>query len=811
MGENLEAQAALGKMEARDMAGLSGTRAMAMDEKSAKAREATVAAKKKDASGAVTTEEKAKAPAKKPIRAGFEGEIDRVVSGEHSDAFQVLGPHWVERAGKRTLVVRVWRPGASEVRIIWGTGSGANTVSAARIHEDGFFEAAIPEEIAGRAPGSEIAPDAYKLRIRYGDAAPVESCDPYAFPPLLTDYDLHLIGEGTHYEKYKKVGAHVREVAGVTGVHFGVWAPNAKRVSVVGDFNSWDGRVTALRNRGASGVWEIFVPGIGEGALYKFELLSQSGDLLALKSDPYGFAAEMRPKTASVVCDINRYEWNDAEWLVARKARDWQHSPMSVYEVHAGAWRRRTEDGNRWLTYRELAEELIPYAKGLGYTHIEFMPIMEHPFDGSWGYQTVGYFAVTSRYGSPSDFMYFVDRCHQEGLGVILDWTPAHFPRDAHGLAYFDGTHLYEHEDPRKGAHPDWGTLVFNYGRNEVQNFLISNALFWIEKYHIDGLRVDAVASMLYLDYSRNPGEWIPNQYGGRENLEAIALLKRLNEVLHQLHPGALMIAEESTAWPAVSRPTYVGGLGFDLKWNMGWMNDTLRYMALDPIHRQYHQNELTFSMIYAFHENFVLPLSHDEVVHGKRSLLEKMPGDDWQRFANLRLLFTYMYAHPGKKLLFMGGEMGQRSEFWDGGSVEWPLESSPSHRGIQRLVSDLNRLHTTERALHELDFEGAGFEWMNASDAAASVLSFVRRAKNADDIVLVVCNFTPVLREGYRVGVPRPGFYREILNSDSKYYEGSDAGNAGGVWAEPIPWNDRPYSIKLKLPPLAGAYFKPQ
>ncbi|HKS80719.1 MAG TPA: 1,4-alpha-glucan branching protein GlgB [Candidatus Acidoferrales bacterium] len=758
---------------------------------------------------------------RRKIREGFEGELDRLALAEHSDPFAILGAHWVSRGGREELIVRALRPEASEISVVWGGEKGtgaagaaaaaAKVVAASRIHEDGLFEAIVPAEPTKLAPGAAISPGAYKLRVRYGDASPVDSYDAYSFPPLLTDYDLHLISEGTHYEKYKKVGAHAREVEGVKGVHFGVWAPNAKRVSVVGDFNSWDGRVNPMRNRGTSGVWEIFIPEIGEGALYKFEILSQQGELMALKSDPYGFAAELRPKSASVVCDIESYQWNDAEWMEARRTRDWQHAPMTVYEVHAGAWRRRTEDGNRWLTYRELADEMVPYVKSLGYTHIELMPIMEHPFDGSWGYQTTGYFAVTSRYGSPTDFMAFVDRCHQQGIGVILDWTPAHFPRDAHGLAYFDGTHLYEHADPRKGAHPDWGTLVFNYGRNEVQNFLLSNALFWIEKYHADGLRVDAVASMLYLDYSRNPGEWIPNQFGGRENLEAIGLLKRLNEVLHQRDPGALMIAEESTAWPAVSRPTYVGGLGFDLKWNMGWMNDTLKYMEHEPIHRQYHQNDLTFSMIYAFHENFVLPLSHDEVVHGKRALLEKMPGDDWQKFANLRLLFAYMYAHSGKKLLFMGGELGQRWEFWEGGSVEWELENSPPHRGIQRLIADLNRLHAAEKALHELDFEGSGFEWMNASDAAASVLAFVRRAKCTDDIVLAVCNFTPVVREEYRVGVPRPGFYKEILNSDSKYYEGSDVGNSGGVWAEPIPWNDRPYSVKLKLPPLAVMYFKPQ
>jgi 1,4-alpha-glucan branching enzyme len=482
---------------------------------------------------------------------------------------------------------------------------------------------------------------------------------------------------------------------------------------------------------------------------------------------------------------------------------------MSIYEVHMGSWRRRRDEGNRWLTYRELADELIPYVKGMGYTHIEMMPIMEHPLDKSWGYQTVGYFAVTSRFGTPEDFMYFVDRCHQEGIGVILDWTPAHFPRDAHGLAFFDGTHLYEHADPRKGAHPDWGTLVFNYGRNEVQNFLISNALFWIDKYHLDGLRVDAVASMLYLDYSRNPGEWIPNRFGGRENLEAIGFLKHLNEVLHTQHPGALTIAEESTSWPAVSRPVYLGGLGFDLKWNMGWMNDTLRFMEYDPIHRKYHHNELTFSMIYAFTENFVLPLSHDEVVHGKRSLLEKMPGDDWQKFANLRLLFGYMWAHPGKKLLFMGSELAKREEFWDEASVDWALQDSPPHRGVQQLMADLNRLHLQEPAFHELDFEWAGFEWIEANDAENSVIAFQRRARNQDNAIVVICNFTPVVRDEYRVGVPRAGYYREILNTDSGYYWGSGAGNGGGVNADPIPWNGKPWSIRLRLPPLAASYFK--
>jgi len=751
---------------------------------------------------------KSEAPVK-PLDAS-QSEIERIVRAESSDPFQFLGPHWLDRGGKRALAIRAYHPAASEMAVEWlGSSAGRRSaIAAEKIHPGGVFEATVQNNVSQLRDNQEIAATSYRLYFRFPDGNSVDTFDAYAFPPLLTDYDLYLSGEGTHYQKYEKLGAHVREMAGVRGVHFGVWAPNALRVSVVGNFNFWDGRVHPMRIRGETGIWELFIPGLDEGTLYKFEIKSRAG-YWGLKSDPYGFAAEKRPNNASVVVDIDKHQWDDAAWLAQRASRDWLHSPMSIYEVHLGSWRRRRDDGNRWLTYRELADELIPYVKGMGYTHVEMMPVMEHPLDKSWGYQTVGYFAVTSRFGTPEDFMYFVDRCHQEGIGVILDWTPAHFPRDAHGLAFFDGTHLYEHADPRKGAHPDWGTLVFNYGRNEVQNFLISNALFWIDKYHLDGLRVDAVASMLYLDYSRNPGEWIPNRFGGRENLEAIGFLKHLNEVLHTQHPGALTIAEESTSWPAVSRPVYLGGLGFDLKWNMGWMNDTLRFMEYDPIHRKYHHNELTFSMIYAFTENFVLPLSHDEVVHGKRSLLEKMPGDDWQKFANLRLLFGYMWAHPGKKLLFMGSELAKREEFWDEASVDWALQDSPPHRGIQQLMADLNRLHLQEPALHELDFEWAGFEWVEANDAANSVIAFQRRARNQDDAIVVVCNFTPVIRDEYRVGVPRPGYYREILNTDSGYYWGSGAGNGGGINAEPIPWNGKSWSIRLRLPPLAASYFK--
>jgi 1,4-alpha-glucan branching enzyme len=740
-----------------------------------------------------------------PVPTVSRDDIENLVRAYHPDPSRILGPHWIDQGGKSRLAIRAFRPGAVEASIVWSTSLKAH--HAKQIDPAGLFEVILPADLSGLRVGEAIPPTAYRLRYKFPGGA-TESYDAYAFPPILTDYDLHLLGEGTHYLNYEKEGAHVRDISGVRGVHFCVWAPNAKRVSVVGDFNSWDGRVAAMRSR-SNGIWEIFLPGLDEGAVYKFEVLSGPAGQLVLKSDPYGFYSEFRPNNASVVFNIDRYAWSDSAWLEARTSRDWLHAPMSIYEVHAGSWRKNSE--GKWLTYRELAAELIPYLKRMNYTHVEFMPLMEHPLDASWGYQTLGYYAATSRFGTPADLMYLIDRCHQEGIGVLLDWTPAHFPRDGHGLGLFDGTHLYEHADPRKGAHPDWGTLVFNYGRNEVQNYLLSNALFWVDKYHVDGLRVDAVASMLYLDYSRKPGEWVPNPFGGRENLDAVAFIKRLNEVLHSRHPGALTIAEESTSWPAVSRPVYIGGLGFDLKWNMGWMNDTLRYFAQDPINRKFHHNELTFSMIYAFHENFVLPFSHDEVVHGKRALLSKMPGDDWQKFANLRLLYGYMYGHPGKKLLFMGCELAQRHEFSETGSLDWTLENSPPHRGVQRLVADLNKLHATERALYEIDFEWSGYEWIEANDGANSVIAFVRRAKSPEDYVVVVCNFTPVTREDYRVGVPSAAFYREILNTDSAHYEGSGVGNAGGVHSESVPWNDRPHSLKLRVPPLGVIYFKPE
>ncbi len=729
-------------------------------------------------------------------------DIDLIIRAEHPNPFLILGPHVSPQ--EPGVTIRAFQPQAAQVTVLWGNHSEERP--AACTDPAGFYEAFIP--LSADAVATDIPPSSYRLRITDSSGKTYETYDPYAFPPVLTDYDLYLLGEGTHLQNYEKFGAHVQEISGVRGVHFGVWAPNASRVSVVGDFNRWDGRVNPMRSR-ATGVWEVFIPSLSEGDLYKFEIRSRAGEILTLKSDPYGFAAEVRPKSSSVVATLEGHEWKDAGWMSRRAQFDWQHAPISTYELHFGSW-RRGPDG-RWLTYHEMADELIPYVKQMGYTHIELLPLSEHPLDASWGYQTIGYFAVTSRYGSPHEFMDFVDRCHQAGIGVLFDWTPGHFPRDGHGLSYFDGTHLYEHADPRRGSHPDWGTLIFNYGRNEVQNFLLSNALFWLDKYHIDGLRVDAVASMLYLDYSRRPGEWLPNQFGGRENLEAIAFLKRMNEVVHARHPGVLTIAEESTAWPAVSRPTYLGGLGFDLKWNMGWMNDTLRYFSLDPIHRKFHHGELTFSMLYAFNENFVLPLSHDEVVHGKRSLLAKMPGDDWNKFANLRLLFGYMYSHPGKKLLFMGAELAQWSEWRENASLDWNLLESQPHQGIQQLLTDLNHLYQREPALHEVEFEWPGFEWLEVHDSDASVLAFIRRARQPEDFLVIVCNFTPVTREDYRVGVPERCFYREALNTDSSFYGGSNVGNDGGAPADPVPWNDRQFSLKLTLPPLSVLIFKPK
>jgi 1,4-alpha-glucan branching enzyme len=734
-------------------------------------------------------------------------QIEAVLTGRHSDSFSFLGPHPVDGG----WAVRFFIPWAEEARISLQASSSENAppapakvLEAVKLHPEGFFEAILPADQTGPP-----APVSYKIQGRTHYGASFETYDPYAFPCVLTEFDLYLMGEGRHYDTYQKLGAHLITLEGVRGVHFAVWAPSARRVSVVGDFNRWDGRVHPMRARGSSGIWEIFVPELAEGAIYKFELIGPNDNMLPLKADPYAFRSELRPNTGSVVANLDTYCWHDADWLSQRSAKNWFQSPVSIYEVHLGSWRRVPEENNRWLNYRELADWLLPYVQELGYTHIELLPVMEHPYDGSWGYQTLGYFAATSRYGAPTEFMEFVDRCHQAGIGVILDWTPAHFPRDAHGLAQFDGSHLYEHADPRQGAHPDWGTLVYNYGRNEVQNYLISNALFWLDKYHIDGLRVDAVASMLYLDYSRKEGEWIPNPYGGRENLQAIEFLKHMNEVTHGKFPGILTIAEESTAWPAVSRPTYLGGLGFSFKWNMGWMNDTLSYFSHDPVHRKYEHNKITFSMLYAFTENFVLPFSHDEVVHGKNSLLHKMPGDLWQQFANLRLLFGYHYAHPGKKLLFMGQEFAQRLEWNEARSLDWDLLQWDSHRGVQRLISDLNRVYTSEPALHQIDFDWHGFEWIDANDADNSVLSFIRRGKNAEHLIVVVLNATPVVREGYRLGVPQPGYYRELLNTDASIYGGSNVGNAGGQQASDQPAQGRLHSLVLTLPPLAAIFLK--
>ncbi len=626
----------------------------------------------------------------------------------------------------------------------------------------------------------------------------------------LTDLDVYLFREGNHFRLYEKLGAHPMEVDGTPGTLFAVWAPNAERVSVIGDFNGWDPEAHPLAPRwDGSGIWEGFVPGVGHGSLYKYHIVSRFGGDSVDKGDPLAFFWETPPGTASIVWDL-RYEWQDAAWLRTRRRANALDAPMAIYEVHLGSWRRVPEEGHRFLTYREMAEALPRYVREMGFTHVEFLPVMEHPFYGSWGYQTVGYFAPTSRYGTPQDFMFLVDTLHQHGIGVVLDWVPSHFPGDAHGLAFFDGTHLYEHADPRKGFHPHWNSYIFNYGRHEVRSFLISSALFWLDVYHADGLRVDAVASMLYLDYGRPEGTWVPNEYGGKENLEAIAFLRRLNEEVYRSFPDVQTVAEESTAWPMVSRPTYVGGLGFGLKWNMGWMHDTLEYFSKDPVYRKYHHHRLTFSIWYAFSENFVLPLSHDEVVHGKGSLLGKLPGDDGQKFANLRALLGYMYGHPGKKLLFMGGEFGQWREWNHDESLDWHLLAYAPHRGLQQWVRDLNGLYRREPALHEGDCDPAGFEWVDFHDGEQSVLSFLRKAPASDDVVLVVCNFTPVPRFDYRVGVPRPGFWRELLNSDAREYGGWGYGNLGGVEADPVPFHGRPYSLALTLPPLSVLFLKP-
>ena len=625
--------------------------------------------------------------------------------------------------------------------------------------------------------------------------------DPYCFPPQLSDFDIHLFGEGRHWHIYRILGAHRRQNDNIDGVLFAVWAPSAERVSVVGDFNGWDGRIHPMRARGSSGIWELFIPGLDSGQPYKYEIRCRDDGKLLLKTDPYGQHFELRPGTASLIPRESVFEWNDGPWLENRSRSDWRHNPVSIYEVHLGSWRR--DEHGRFLNYRTLGQDLVEYVRQTGFTHIELLPITEHPLDASWGYQTTGYYAPTSRFGSPDDFRYFVDLCHRNGIGVLLDWVPAHFPRDSFGLARFDGTALYEHQDPRRGEHADWGTLIYNYGRNEVSNFLLSSAIYWMEEFHLDGLRVDAVASMLYHDYSRDNDQWLPNIYGGRENLEAVSFLRELNTVTHSAYPGTVVIAEESTAWPGVSRPVNLGGLGFSMKWNLGWMHDSLNYMQHDPVHRKYHHNDLTFGLLYAFTENFVLPFSHDEVVHGKQSMLYKQSGDDWQQFANLRLLYTYMYTSPGKKLLFMGNEIAQGREWNFDTSIEWELLDYEYHRGVQKLVSDLNRLYREIPAMHRYDFDSEGFDWIDCNAAEQSMLSYIRR--DGEDFIVVALNFTPVPRHHYRIGVPAAGEYRERFNSDSGYYGGSDLGNRGLVEAEPVPWDGHPYSIALTLPPLAG------
>jgi 1,4-alpha-glucan branching enzyme len=716
------------------------------------------------------------APARRPS-----ADETRVLEARHHDPFAILGRH-PQADGQ--VVLRVLQPRAAQVRL------GADGPLLERIGETDLFEL--------RAPAAQIPPHP-SLTWSDGLGGVHARIDPYTFPPQLSDFDLHLFGEGRHWHIYRLLGANPWTVDGVEGVLFATWAPNAARISVLGDFNQWDGRCHPLRTRGMSGVWELFIPGLQAGALYKFEIRARHGEIL-VKADPYGQHFEMRPSTASIVRPAHIYPWEDAEWLSARRSRDWLHAPCSVYEAHLGSWRRNADGG--FLNYRQLAHPLVEHVGALGFTHIELLPITEHPYDASWGYQTTGYFAPTSRFGTPDDFRYFVDHCHRHGIGVILDWVPAHFPKDAHGLARFDGTALYEHEDPRRGEHRDWGTLIYNYGRGEVRNFLLASALYWLEEFHLDGLRVDAVASMLYLDYSRSACDWVPNIHGGNENLEAIAFLRELNTVVHEQFPGALVIAEESTAWPGVSRPADGGGLGFSMKWNMGWMHDTLAYMSKDPIYRQHHHEHLTFGLLYAFTENFVLPFSHDEVVHGKRSMLGKMPGDEWQRFANLRLLYTCQFTYPGKKLLFMGSEFGQGEEWNEAGELDWYVLDYPLHRGAQALVGDLNQLYRRFPALHRHDFESQGFEWIDCHDAAQAVLSYLRRAGN--EMCVVVLNFTPVPRHNYRLGVPDGGAWQEVFNSDSHYYGGGNIGN-GWVQAEPAPWMGRPYSLNLTLPPLAG------
>ncbi|MFZ0791945.1 MAG: 1,4-alpha-glucan branching protein GlgB, partial [Chromatiaceae bacterium] len=709
--------------------------------------------------------------------------LQRIVTARHHDPFEVLGRHVT---GTRATV-RAFLPQAERARIL---EAGADLT---RIEGTDLF--------TWEGDASKV-PERYRIERVDKSGVRTSAYDPYCFPQQLADFDLHLFGEGRHWHAYRFLGSHVTQVDKVSGVQFAVWAPNAERVSVVGDFNDWDGRAHPMRVRGGSGVWELFIPGIGAGGYYKYEIRDRAGNV-HVKIDPYANAFQIRPDTAGLITASSGFKWGDDAWMKQRAESDMQRRPFSTYEVHLGSW-QRDENGD-FLNYREIAKRLADYVKEMGFTHIELLPITEHPLDASWGYQCTGYFAPTSRFGTPDDFRFFVDHLHRQGIGVLLDWVPAHFPRDAYALARFDGSALYEHADPRMGEHKDWGTLIFNFGRNEVKNFLLSSALYWLAEFHIDGLRVDAVASMLYLDYSRNAGEWVPNKYGGNENLEAVDFIRQLNMVTHEQHPGSLMIAEESTAWPAVSRPTYLGGLGFSMKWNMGWMHDTLSYMEKDPIYRHYHHDLLTFGLLYAFTENFVLPFSHDEVVHGKKSMLDKMPGDAWQKFASLRLLYTFMFTYPGKKLLFQGCEFGQGREWNFDEPLDWDLLERPAHQGVKKILTDLNRLHREHLALHDVDFDGDGFEWIDCHDSSQSVLSYIRKDRSGDEIVAAVFNFTPVPRTNYRIGVPKPGFYREAVNSDAEYYGGSNVGNQGGVRSEPVSWMGRPHSIPIAVPPLGA------
>jgi 1,4-alpha-glucan branching enzyme len=708
-------------------------------------------------------------------------DIARLVRGEHHEPHRVLGPH--PQDGQ--VVIRAWRPDATAVAAL----VGADRVELDRVHPAGLFEGAVARS---RVP-------TYQLEVSY-QSGTYTLDDPYRFLPTIGEIDLHLFGEGRHERLWQKLGAHQLELDGVTGTGFAVWAPNARAVRVVGDFNRWDGRLHPMRSLGPSGVWELFVPGVGAGARYKYELVTANGDLV-LKADPMAQATEAPPATASVVY-TSSYQWDDEAWMASRPERQTISAPISIYEVHLGSWRKG-------LSYRELADRLPDYVAEMGFTHVELMPVAEHPYGGSWGYQITGYYAPTARFGTPDDFRYLVDRLHQRGIGVIVDWVPAHFPKDAWALARFDGTALYEHADPRRGEHPDWGSLVFNMGRNEVRNFLVANALYWLGEFHIDGLRVDAVASMLYLDYSRNQGEWVPNRFGGNEDLEAVDFLRSFNAVVYREHPGAVTVAEESTAWPAVSKPVYVGGLGFGFKWNMGWMHDTLEYIAKDPIYRRFHHHQLTFSLMYAFSENFILPISHDEVVHGKRSLIGKMPGDQWRRFANLRAYLAYMWAHPGKQLLFMGCELAQELEWSEERSIDWDGLVDPFRQGVQDLVRDLNRVYRDRRSLWQRDSEPTGFTWIDPNDSDDNVLSFIRWSASGEPLVCL-CNFSPVVREGYRVGLPTGGRWREVLNTDATTYGGSNVGNLGEVEAEQIGWDGQPASATVTVPPLATVWFVP-